>query len=339
MGLLNVIPDVRSEPAPPTAVAGVPAHPREAFVEARGVTKRYRSGLVANDAVDLTARRGEVTALVGPNGAGKTTLVMQLVGLAKPTAGSIRVGGIDMVAQPDAAKELIGYQPQTHMAMGGLEVRRALLFTARLRGLSKVAAQAQAVELIDEFDLAGVLDKPLSTLSGGWRRLVDVAVAFSGDPQFVVLDEPTESLDPAHRRLIWRKLDRMRQSRRAACLLVTHNLLEAERVVDHVVMLDRHRVAESGSPGMLKQRFAAHILLDLYLRVDAGAIAMPDGVAGLGRSREVRAGHVQLVLSRKLLPRAMDLLFDDGADRWLEDFRLARPSLETVVLELSRQEP
>lgn len=153
-----------------------------------------------------------------------------------------------------------------------------------------------------------------------------------------MLDEPTESLDPAHRQLIWRKLDRVRQSGHVACLLVTHNLLEAERIVDHVVMLRQHRVVESGSAGALKQRFAEHILLDLYLRNSGTTANVPEVITKLGLTREVRPGHVQLILARDQLPRAMDTLFAIQADQWLDDFRLAPPSLETVVLELARKE-
>jgi ABC-type multidrug transport system ATPase subunit len=305
------------------------------LLEARGVTKRYGSGVLANDGIDLAARVGEVTAIVGPNGAGKTTLILQIVGLLRPTAGSIRIAGIDVVADPNAAKALIGYQPQSHMAMGGLEVRRVLPLTARLRGLSKSAAAARAAELVEDFDLESVVDTPLGTLSGGWRRLVDVAVAFAGDARLLVLDEPTEGLDPAHRRLIWRKLDRVRRTGRAACLLVTHNLLEVERVVDHVVMVDRSRVLDSGAPGVIKQRYAAHVVLDLYVR-DGG---VPAELAALGRARAVRPGHVQLELTREAVPRATALVFADGADGWLDDFRLAPPSLETILFPTHPQEP
>jgi ABC-type multidrug transport system ATPase subunit len=306
---------------------------REPFVEARAVTKRYRSGLVANDAVDLTAMRGEVTALIGPNGAGKTTLVLQLVGLMRPTTGRIRVGGIDMVKQAKRAKQLIGYQPQTHMAMSGLEVHRVLTFTARLRGCSRSEADACLTTLTDEFELSEVLHKPRHALSGGWRRLVDVAAAFAGEPLFVVLDEPTESLDPGHRRLIWRKLDTIRQSRRTSCLLVTHNLLEAERVVDHVVILDRHRVVDAGSPGALKQRFDTQVIVDLHLRMDGRDPAVPEALAALGTVRELRPGHMQLIIGRDALGYAVSILFADDAERWLDDFRIAPPSLETVLLD------
>jgi ABC-type multidrug transport system ATPase subunit len=304
------------------------------FVDVRGVSKRYRSGTLANDGIDFAADLGDVTAIVGPNGAGKTTFVLQLVGLLAPSGGTIRIGAIDVVADPDAAKQLIGYQPQGHMAMGGVEVRHVLVFTARLRGLPKAEAARQAAVLAEEFDLAEVMDTPLNKLSGGWRRLVDVAVAFAGTPQLVVLDEPTNDLDPLHRRLIWAKVDTLRRSRAATCVLVTHNLLEAERVVDRVVIIDRGRVVESGSPGALKQRFGKDVLLDLYLQPEVG---VPASLTSLGRAHEVRPGHLQILLAQAVVPRAMELLLGDAARTWLDDFRLAPPSLESVYLGLGEE--
>jgi ABC-type multidrug transport system ATPase subunit len=303
-----------------------------AFLEASEVTKRYRSGTLANDGISLSAGLGEVIAVVGPNGAGKTTFVLQVLGLLAPSAGAIGVGGVDVVADPAGVKPLIGYQPQGHMAMGGIEAGRVLEFTARLRGLSPAEAAAQAAALATDFDLAPVLAKPLNTLSGGWRRLVDVAVAFAGRPRLIVLDEPTDNLDPVHRRLIWDRLDALRSSRQATCLLVTHNLLEAERVVDRVVIIDGGRVVQAGSPGALKQRFGTDVQLDVHLRA-----AAPPALLALGAAHEARPGHVALLLPQQRVPAAMRILLAPGAREWLDDFRLAPPSLEAIYLGLGEE--
>jgi ABC-type multidrug transport system ATPase subunit len=305
-----------------------------AFLEAADVSKRYRSGTLANDRISLSADLGEVIALVGPNGAGKTTFVLQLTGLLAPSTGTIRIGGVDVVADPDAVKSLIGYQPQGHMAMGGVEVGHVLTFTARLRGLAKAEAAEQAVALVADFDLAPVLDTPLNRLSGGWRRLVDVAVAFAGRPRLIVLDEPTDNLDPVHRRLIWDRLDALRGSRAATCLLVTHNLLEAERVVDRVVIIDGGRVVRSGTPGALKHRFGTDVLLDVHPRSGADA---PVALLALGSARRLRPGHVQLLLAQPRVPAAMRILLAPDAREWLDDFRLAPPSLEAIYLGLGEE--
>jgi ABC-type multidrug transport system ATPase subunit len=326
----------KADRSPPEAVDGAFPAEDSRFVDVRGLTKRYRSGVVANDGIDFGADLGEVIAIVGPNGAGKTTFVLQLVGLLTPSAGEIRICGVDVVADPDQAKPLIGYQPQGHMAMGGVEVGHVLVFTACLRGLARAEAIRRAGELVDEFGLRQIVGTPLNKLSGGWRRLVDVAVAFAGNPKLVVLDEPTDNLDPVHRRLIWQKLSGLRQSRLATCLLVTHNLLEAERVVDRVLIVDAGRVIECGSPGALKQRFGNDVLLDLYLRGDGRSASVPTNVTDLGTAHECRVGHVQILLGKHLVPQAMDILLGEAAPDWLDDFCLAPPSLEAVYLGLGK---
>lgn len=322
--------------APPAVRADDRTHrngskPDARFVYARGIVKRYRSGHVANRGVDLTAGVGEVVALLGPNGAGKTTLVLQLLGLMAPTEGQITIGNVDVVACPNAVKHLIGYQPQGHMAMGGLGARHALEFTARLRGFSRTAARAQAQQLAAEFELAEVLSKPLNQLSGGWRRLVDVAVAFAGAPRFVVLDEPTESLDPAHRLLIWRKLERLRETRRATCLVVTHNLLEAERVVDRVVIMGHGKVLASGSPGELKKHLGRDLIVELRLCPGARS---PAALAELGLVTRSSGLQMTIRLARERVPGALELLLATDAAEWVEEFQLAPPSLETIYFDL-----
>jgi ABC-type multidrug transport system ATPase subunit len=306
------------------------------FVDARGVTKRYRSGTVANDGLTFSADLGEVVALLGPNGAGKTTFVLQLVGLLAPTSGSILVGGIDVVRRPADVKRLVGYQPQGHNAMGGLEVRHVLECTARLRGLPSAEARRQARALAAEFGLEEILGKRLNTLSGGWRRLTDVAVAFAGAPSLVVLDEPTDNLDPAHRRLVWQKLDGLRASRHATCLVATHNLLEAERAVDRVVVVNQGRVTAAGSPGALKRRFGKRVLLEVRLREHENAAAVRAALAALGRTETARPGELRTLIPPERVAEAVALLTAPDAAAWLEDFSLGPPSLEAVYFELQR---
>lgn len=309
-----------------------------AFIEARDVVKRYRSNVVANDGISLDAQLGEVVAILGPNGAGKTTFILQLLGLLAPTSGTIRVGEADVTADPQSVKRLSSYQPQGHMAMGGIEVRHVLPFTGRLRGLSRAEAHGQAEALITEFGLADVSDRPLHRLSGGWRRLVDVAVAFMGRPKLIVLDEPTNDLDPVHRRLIWDKLNMLRQTRETTCLLVTHNLLEAERVVDRVMIIDQGRVMAHGSPGALKRGLDRALRLDVYVRLGSKLATAPAVLSELGQGYQVRPGHLRFLLTRDRASRAMAVLLAEETRQAIDDFRLAPPSLEDVYLHMRDKE-
>lgn len=308
----------------------------ESFIEVNDLVKHYRSQDVrANDGIRFTAEAGEIVALLGPNGAGKTTFILQLLGLVVPASGTIFVGDIDVVATPARVKRIASYQPQGHMAMAGVAVQQALVYTGRLRGLSASQARRQAEELTEEFELQSVSSTPLQQLSGGWRRLVDIAVAFMGQPQLVVLDEPTNDLDPQHRRLVWEKLNRLRESRAMTCLIVTHNLLEAERIVDRAVILKQGRCVTDGSPGAIKQLLGADVRLDIYLSMSALSSELPPALTALGPAHSIRPGHFWLFLPRNRAFRAMEILSHDSAREWLDDFRLAPPSLEDVYLHLS----
>lgn len=305
------------------------------FVEAREVVKRYRGSVEANAGVCFEARLGEVVALLGANGAGKTTFVLQLLGLLKPSSGSIRVGDVDVVRDPAGVKRLASYQPQSHAAMGGVAVWQALVLTGRLRGQTAANAERVGAELVTHFGLEPVLHQPLSRLSGGWRRLVDVATAFMGEPRLIVLDEPTNDLDPVHRRLVWSRVDALRHERRVSCLLVTHNLLEAERVADRVVVLQQGRVAAEGSPGELKRRLGDALQLDVYASPQAAPETIRTVLAGLGPQVVIRPGHVQVHVERKDVSAALERLMQAMNRRIVEDFRLAPPSLEDVYLRIN----
>ena len=218
----------------------------------QGVVKAYGS-LRANDGIDVTVGRGEVLGVLGPNGAGKTTLVRQVLGLVKPDSGSIRIGGIDVVADPRAAHRLCSYQPQTHVPFTGLRARRVIELLARMHGASKADARRRAAELLERLDLGAIADRRVDDASGGTARLVGFAAAIARPGEVVVLDEPTNDVDPLRRRVLW---DLVRETAEAGAtiILVTHNVHEAERAVDHLAIIDAGRVAASGRPADLRRR-------------------------------------------------------------------------------------
>ncbi|MBZ0304000.1 MAG: ABC transporter ATP-binding protein, partial [Anaerolineae bacterium] len=149
-----------------------------------------KNPVIANEDVSFEIPTGEIFGLLGPNGAGKTTLVMQLLGLLKPTSGSIWMDGIDVVKAPDQASRNTGFLPQKGIPMRYVEVERALYFTGRLRGQSHRDAQLQVQDLLDEFDLKPYARRHVNDLSGGMLRLVNFAMALMGYPRVLILDEP-----------------------------------------------------------------------------------------------------------------------------------------------------
>ncbi|MDA0566502.1 ABC transporter ATP-binding protein [Streptomonospora sp. S1-112] len=225
----------------------------DAVLEVENLTRRF-GPVVANDQVSLRVRAGDVVGLLGHNGAGKTTLVSQIVGLLRPDAGSIRVAGADAVADPAGARRRVALQAQAQAPLDGLTPRAAIEIAGRLRGMSRADARAAARALADELDIGEWLDRratPGGGLSGGVRRLTAFAMAAVAPVPLVVLDEPTNDVDAARRRRLWDAVRRLGDAG-AGVLLVTHNVVEAERVVDELVVLDRGRVVAAGSPGRLR---------------------------------------------------------------------------------------
>ncbi|HEY5051625.1 MAG TPA: ABC transporter ATP-binding protein, partial [Acidothermaceae bacterium] len=219
-----------------TATKRAGAEPGIAYVVS-GLSKVYRAksgDVTATDDIALEVRRGEVFGLLGPNGAGKTSLVRQLIGLLRPDAGRIQLFGRDVVAVPRVVPDFVAYLPQDDAALADLTTAGALETTARLRGLSRPGATAARDDVIDELGLGGFADRPIAKLSGGQRRLAGVGAALVGDRPVLVLDEPTTGLDPSARRAVWSALERRRSEQATTVVLVTHNVLEAETVLDRV---------------------------------------------------------------------------------------------------------
>ncbi|MEV4435298.1 ABC transporter ATP-binding protein [Streptomyces sp. NPDC049585] len=303
----------------------------------RGLVKTYptaRGGsrVRATDGVDLDVCRGEIFGLLGPNGAGKTTLVRQLTGLLRPDEGTIDLLGHDLVRHPERAARLIGYLGQSSTALDELTVALAAETTGRLRGLSLRAARAERDEVLDELGLAAIATRPLKKLSGGQRRLACFAAALVGERPLLVLDEPTTGMDPVARRAVWSAVDRRRAERGTTVLLVTHNVIEAETVLDRVAVLDEGRIIACDTPAGLKQLVGDEVRVDLVWRAEP-PLEVPE-VAALRETAQETGRRWSLRLAPADARAAVAAVTGGPAFAALDDFTLATPSLEDVYLAL-----
>jgi ABC-2 type transport system ATP-binding protein len=293
----------------------------------------------ASDGISLRVARGEIFGLLGPNGAGKTTLVRQVTGLLRPESGHIELLGHDLVRHPRRAARLLAYLGQESTALDELTVALATETTARLRGLDAPAARRERDALLEELGLTALAGRPLKRLSGGQRRLACVAAALAGRRPVLVLDEPTAGMDPVARRAVWAALDRRRVEEGTTVLLVTHNVSEAETVLDRVAVLDAGRVIACDTPGGLKNLVGAAVRLELVWREETAAVADPPALAEPGlcalRARaEVAGRRWTLRLPPEEARAAVAAITQGPAFAALEDFSLATPSLEDVYLAL-----
>ncbi|MER5893987.1 ABC transporter ATP-binding protein [Streptomyces sp. NPDC001876] len=297
--------------------------------------RRGRAGtpeVRATDGISLDVRRGEIFGLLGPNGAGKSTLVRQLTGLMRPDSGSVEVLGHDLVRHPEHASRLIGYLGQESTALDELTVSLAAETTGRLRGMPARAARAERDAVLEELGLTELAGRPLRNLSGGQRRLACFAAALVGERPVLVLDEPTTGMDPVARRAVWSAVDRRRAENGATVLLVTHNVIEAETVLDRVAVMERGKVIACDTPAGLKEQVAGEVRVELVWR-ERAPLDVPE-VAALRGSAQESGRRWVLRLGPDEARAAVAAVTGGAAFSSLDDFTLATPSLEDVYLAL-----
>ncbi|MFR9726423.1 ABC transporter ATP-binding protein [Streptomyces sp. MS19] len=286
----------------------------------------------ASDGVSLDVTGGEIFGLLGPNGAGKTTLVKQITGLLRPDSGAITLLGHDLVRHPRRAARLLAYLGQESTALDELTVALAAETTARLRGLDAPAARRERDDVLEELGLTALAGRPLKRLSGGQRRLACVAAALTARRPVLVLDEPTTGMDPVARRAVWAAVDRRRGTDGTTVLLVTHNVLEAETVLDRVAVMDAGRVIACDTPGGLKALVGSDVRLDLVWRGDP-PLHVP-AIAEARRAATVTGRRWTLRLDPDHARALVTTVTQGPAFAALDDFTLATPSLEDVYLAL-----
>ena len=261
------------------------------LLDIQNVTKTYRNGVRANDEVTIAVEAGEVFGLLGPNGAGKTTLVSQILGLVRPDSGDIRIDGNDVVRRPDVARRMCSYQPQAAAPVEGLSPREAVEIVGRIRGGDAKAVRRRADGLLADLDLAAVADR-VAPMSGGMARLTGFCMAAVVPGQVVVLDEPTNDVDPLRRRALWALIRRLADDG-AAVVLVTHNVLEAERCVDRLAIIAGGRVLAQGPPARLKAALEAPLRLECTVEPGVPAPRPPDAIAVTSSAGRRMIAHVQ----------------------------------------------
>ncbi len=243
------------------------------MIEAQQLVKRY-GDFTAVDGVSFSVKPGEVLGFLGPNGAGKSTTMKMIAGFLSPSAGTAKVCGFDVQEQAIEAKRVLGYLPEGAPSYGEMTVRGFLRFVADVRGMGEAQTRVRMDEVIGRLGLQRVLEQPIETLSKGFKRRVGLAQAILHDPPVLILDEPTDGLDPNQKHEVRSLIQSM--ARDKIILISTHILEEVHAVCQRAVIIARGQVLADATPAELEARSRYHGAVSMSA---PNAVAVKEGLA------------------------------------------------------------
>jgi ABC-2 type transport system ATP-binding protein len=271
-----------------------------ALVETERLRKSFGSN-VAVDGITLKVEKGEVLGFLGPNGAGKSTTMKMVTGFLTPDSGTAHIAGIDVLRDPKAAKRRMGYLPEGAPSYGDMTVKAFLSFIADVRGLSLGDRWTRMDTAVDRTGLGTVLDQRIETLSKGFRRRVGLAQAILHDPEVLILDEPTDGLDPNQKHQVRKLIQDMAADK--AIIVSTHILEEVEAVCTRAIVIDKGVVVADGTAEDLQKRLPYHNAVSIKVRGDSGdkLIAELNKIKQVARVETL--GHTGGLVHLRVYPR------------------------------------
>jgi ABC-2 type transport system ATP-binding protein len=312
----------------------------EAMIQTTGLTRHFtvrKDTVEAVTALDMHVETGELVALLGPNGAGKSTTLRMLTTLLAPTSGTARVAGFDVTADQRAVRSRIGYIGQGNGAGHSQRGRDELVSQGRAYGMSAADSRKRAAELIESLDLGSVADRVVSSLSGGQRRRLDIAMGLIHAPDLLFLDEPSTGLDPQNRANLQEHIRRLRAEHGTTIVLTTHYLEEADQLAERVIVIDHGRKIADDTPARLK---ADHASDRITLTFDTAVLAervTAHHALGIAEGARVRQTGSQVVIEvdggAQIAPKLLRGL--DDALIEVASVEVARPTLDDVFLNLT----
>lgn len=259
----------------------------ETMVELDNLSKHF-GPFVAVDGISLTVGKGEVLGFLGPNGAGKSTTMRMVAGFLSPTSGTAKVCGHDVANDPVKVKSLLGYMAEGSPSYEDMTVRAFLTFIAEVRGLSGQAAKARIEDVVTKIKLEEVIDRSIDVLSKGYKRRVGLAQAILHDPPVLILDEPTDGLDPNQKHHVRTLIEDMAAEK--AIIVSTHILEEVEAVCTRAVIIGNGRLLADGTSEDLLRTLPEHNAVHIVVAPDAaaGAIAKLQSAAGISGVSQIK---------------------------------------------------
>jgi ABC-2 type transport system ATP-binding protein len=309
----------------------------QAVIEVRDLVKVYGGAARAVDGITFGVAPGELFGFLGPNGAGKTTTIRILATLLRATSGTARVAGFDVAAQPGEVRRRLGLAMQAPALDAFSTGRETLELAGRMHRLPGSEIRRRADELLELMGLAPVASKLTGTYSGGMKRRLDLASALMHRPQVLILDEPTEGLDPQSRMALWEELERISQTG-TTMLLTTHYMEEADRLCTRLAIIDNGQIVIEGAPDELKRGIGADMVV-LRLEATNGDLAdqrgavrrlLHDVVAGDAIVDHPSGVSLAVPNASAAIPGLLRRLDGDGVQ--IAGLQMSQPSLDSVFL-------
>lgn len=311
------------------------------LIKADTLLRRF-GPFTAVDGISLEVRQGEVLGLLGPNGAGKTTTIKMLTGYLPPTSGQAAICGHDVATHPIEARELLGYLPEGAPLYDDMTPLAFLRFVGQVRGLKGAALNAACTRAAEAVHIGPVLHQPIETLSKGYRRRVGLAQAILHDPKVLILDEPTDGLDPNQKFEVRRLIESMAPDK--AIIISTHILEEVEALCSRAVIIDSGRIVADGTPADLKKRSRRHGAVSVEVDRTTGDAAAAvlnklDGISLVERRDDRDFSHLLLYPAgpQSVLEPARTAL--DGSGIVFRQISLEPGRLEDVFRSLTHTDP
>jgi ABC-2 type transport system ATP-binding protein len=298
-------------------------------IEVRGLTRRFGAFVAVSD-LTFDVRQGEIFGFLGSNGAGKSTTIRMLCGLLRPTAGTARVGGIDVGRDPEAVKQRIGYMSQRFSLYEKLTVDQNINFFGGVYGLSGERLAARRAFVLDMAGLRGRESTLTRDLSAGWRQRLSLGCAILHEPPIVFLDEPTSGVDPLSRRRFWRLIKELARGG-TTVLVTTHYLDEAEHC-DRIAIIHAGRLAALGTVAALKHMFAGRLILEIRAPNPVEAMHHLDEMPEIEKTSIFGTSVHAVVRSRDISPATVAAKLREAGVA--AEIRVVEPSLEDVFLDV-----
>jgi ABC-2 type transport system ATP-binding protein len=306
------------------------------IVQVKGLRKVYegKQRVVAVDGIDLGVREGELYGLLGPNGAGKTTTISICTTRVLPTAGSVRLNGVDVVASPAQARRSIGIVPQYNTLDRACTVYENIHFHCLYFGFSRAEAKQRTTHLLEQFHLSDRADSYPSQLSGGLAQRLQIARAISHRPKVLFLDEPSAGLDPQSRIAMWDAVRALREEG-ITVVLTTHYMEEADELCDRVAIVDHGKILVEDTPAALKETIGAQKVYAVDLSDHQGASKLAEQIKLLYGVHEVEVTPVGLRIFASNADGLLPEIVRASNPYGLRDLTVTETTLETVFIRLT----